>query len=123
MNRILIINAKGIVQHNRSHVVRGIDMQDLPVLENGWLMIEGDKICDIGHMDEPFHSPVNDVIDRVPQLGSRAAYAKQALRDKLLEHTQYASNYGDDMPEIADWKWNSQCSAGRRGTSTEGDKV
>lgn len=63
MNRILIINAKGIVQHNRSHVVRGKDMQELPVLENGWLMIEGDKICDIGHMDEPFHSPVNDVID------------------------------------------------------------
>lgn len=63
MNRILIINAKGIVQHNRSHVVRGKDMQELPVLENGWLMIEGDKICGVGHMDEPFHSPVNDVID------------------------------------------------------------
>lgn len=63
MNRILIINAKGLVQHNRSHVIRGKDMQELPVLENGWLMIEGDKICDIGHMDKPFHSPVNDVID------------------------------------------------------------
>ncbi len=63
MNRILIINAKGIVQHNRSHVVRGKDMQELPLHENGWLMIEGDKLCDIGHMDEPFHSPVNDVID------------------------------------------------------------
>ena len=29
---------------------------------------------------------VGDVIDRVPQLGSRAAYAKQAIRDKLIEH-------------------------------------
>ena len=63
MNRILIINAKGIVQYGRSHVVRGKDMSELPVLENGWLMIEGDKICDVGHMDKPFHSPVNDVID------------------------------------------------------------
>ncbi|MFN8152911.1 MAG: imidazolonepropionase [Bacteroidia bacterium] len=63
MNRILIINAKGLVQHNRSHVIRGAEMKELPVLENGWLMIEGDKICDIGHMDQPFHSPVNDVID------------------------------------------------------------
>lgn len=63
MNRILIINAKGIVQHNRSHVIRGKEMQELPVLENGWLMIEGDQICDVGHMDEPFHAPVNDVID------------------------------------------------------------
>src|SRR5262245_32479647 len=32
---------------------------------------------------------VGDVIDRLPQLGSRAAYAKQAIRDKLLEHKQY----------------------------------
>jgi len=63
MNRILIVNAKGIVQHNRSHVIRGKDMQELPVLENGWLMIEGDKICGVGHMDEPFHAPVNEVID------------------------------------------------------------
>ncbi|MBK9321259.1 MAG: imidazolonepropionase [Bacteroidetes bacterium] len=63
MNRKLIINAKGIVQHGRSHVVRGKDMKELPVYENAWLVIEGDKICDIGHMDEPFHTPVNDVID------------------------------------------------------------
>ena len=32
---------------------------------------------------------VSDVIDRLPQLGSRAAYAKQAIRDKLIEHEQY----------------------------------
>jgi imidazolonepropionase len=63
MNRLLIINAKGIVQHGRSHVVRGKEMSHLPVLENGWVMIEGDKICGVGHMDEPFHNPVNDVID------------------------------------------------------------
>lgn len=63
MNRILIVNAKGIVQHNRSHVIRGKEMQELPVLENGWLMIEGDKICGIVHVDEPFHAPVNEVID------------------------------------------------------------
>ncbi|MBL7925005.1 MAG: imidazolonepropionase [Bacteroidia bacterium] len=63
MNRLLIINAKGIVQHGRSHVVRGKAMQELPVLENGWLLIEGDRISETGHMDEPFHSPVNDVID------------------------------------------------------------
>jgi len=30
---------------------------------------------------------VSDVIDRVPKLGPRAAYAKQAIRDKLIEHT------------------------------------
>ncbi|MBX9637269.1 phosphoketolase family protein [Nitrosomonas sp.] len=48
---------------------------------------------------------VADVIDRVPQLGSRAAYVKQAIRDKLIEHKQYINQYGEDMPEILNWKW------------------
>jgi xylulose-5-phosphate/fructose-6-phosphate phosphoketolase len=46
-----------------------------------------------------------DVIDRVPGLGSTMAYVKQALRDKLIEHRQYIERYGDDMPEIRDWRW------------------
>jgi xylulose-5-phosphate/fructose-6-phosphate phosphoketolase len=49
---------------------------------------------------------VGDVIDRVPRLGTRAAYAKQAIRDKLIEHTQYIAEHGEDMPEIRDWRWN-----------------
>jgi xylulose-5-phosphate/fructose-6-phosphate phosphoketolase len=48
---------------------------------------------------------VADVIDRVPQLGSIAAYAKQAIRDKLIDHKEYIAEHGDDMPEIRDWKW------------------
>jgi len=48
---------------------------------------------------------VTDVIDRVPHLGSEAAYVKQAMRDKLIEHQQYIRQYGDDLPEVRDWKW------------------
>jgi xylulose-5-phosphate/fructose-6-phosphate phosphoketolase len=51
-----------------------------------------------------FHLVI-DVIDRVPRLGSRVAHVKQAMRDKLLEHSQYIRQYGDDMPEIREWKW------------------
>ncbi|MGE5189002.1 MAG: phosphoketolase [Gemmatimonadota bacterium] len=46
-----------------------------------------------------------DVIDRVPALGAAAAYAKQELRDRLLEHKHYIHRYGEDMPEIREWKW------------------
>jgi xylulose-5-phosphate/fructose-6-phosphate phosphoketolase len=48
---------------------------------------------------------VSDVIDRVPHLGPRAAYVKQAIRDKLIEHKEYIAKHGEDMPEIRDWKW------------------
>ena len=48
---------------------------------------------------------VQDVIDRVPGLGSKVAHIKQAMRDKLVEHKQYICEHGDDMPEIRDWKW------------------
>ncbi len=48
---------------------------------------------------------VGDAIDRVPALGYRAAYLKQYLRDKLLEHKAYIHKHGEDMPEIRDWVW------------------
>jgi xylulose-5-phosphate/fructose-6-phosphate phosphoketolase len=48
---------------------------------------------------------VGDVIDRVPGLGTRAAYVKQALRDKLIDHKNYIHKYGQDMPEIRNWRW------------------
>ncbi|MEG4496756.1 phosphoketolase family protein [Microcoleus sp. F10-C6] len=48
---------------------------------------------------------VADVLDRVPKLSSVAAYGKQAIRDKLIEHRHYINEHGDDMPEIRDWQW------------------
>jgi xylulose-5-phosphate/fructose-6-phosphate phosphoketolase len=47
----------------------------------------------------------SDVIDRVPKLGARAAYAKQALSERLIDHKQYIARYGEDMPEIRGWQW------------------
>ena len=47
-----------------------------------------------------------DVIDRVTNLRSRGAYAKQAFREKLIEHKEYIRKHGQDMPEIRNWKWS-----------------
>jgi len=47
-----------------------------------------------------------DVIDRVPGLAPGAAYLKQMIRDKLIEHKHYIGRYGQDLPEIRDWKWS-----------------
>jgi xylulose-5-phosphate/fructose-6-phosphate phosphoketolase len=48
---------------------------------------------------------VQDVIDRVPKLGSRFAYLRQRMADKLVEHSEYIRAHGDDMPEVRDWRW------------------
>jgi xylulose-5-phosphate/fructose-6-phosphate phosphoketolase len=50
---------------------------------------------------------VMDAVDRLPQVGGKAAYIKQACRDKLIEHKQYIRKFGEDMPEIRDWKWKA----------------
>jgi len=48
---------------------------------------------------------VCDVVDRLPQLGSRGDYLRQQMQDKLIEHREYINKYGQDMPEITNWQW------------------
>jgi len=48
---------------------------------------------------------VRDVVDRVPKLGYMAAYVRQAVRDKLIDHKYYVTEHGEDMPEIRNWTW------------------
>ena len=48
---------------------------------------------------------VMDVVDRVSQLEDSGAHVKQLMRDRLFEHREYINEFGDDMPEVLDWKW------------------
>ncbi len=50
---------------------------------------------------------VMDVIDRVPSLGERAAPLRQEMVDTRLRHRAYTREFGDDPPDIRDWRWPS----------------
>jgi xylulose-5-phosphate/fructose-6-phosphate phosphoketolase len=47
----------------------------------------------------------SDVVDRVPRLQRTGAHFKQFVRNKLVEHREYICKYGQDLPEIREWKW------------------
>ncbi|HEX5098973.1 MAG TPA: phosphoketolase family protein [Polyangiaceae bacterium] len=75
----------------------------------------------LNEMDR-FHL-VQDVIDRLPQLGASAAYAKQAIRNALIEHRHYINERGEDHPAVLGWRWGEKNTGSRRRSSTEGDNV
>jgi xylulose-5-phosphate/fructose-6-phosphate phosphoketolase len=77
-------------------------------------------MCVLNHLDR--FSLVADVIARVPKLGERAAYAQQAIREKLIDHKNYIARHGDDMPEVRDWRWAGGATAGRA-ADTAADNV
>ena len=60
-------------------------------------------MCVLNDLDR-YHL-VCDVLDRVPGLGSRGAYARQAMWDKRTEHKEYIGRMGEDLPEIRNWRW------------------
>ena len=49
---------------------------------------------------------VIDTVKRLPQLGNRGAFLIQEMKDKLVEHRQYITTNGVDLPEVRNWKWN-----------------
>jgi xylulose-5-phosphate/fructose-6-phosphate phosphoketolase len=51
-----------------------------------------------------FHLAI-DVIDRVPGLADIGAHAKQQFQQRLIRHREYIERWGDDPPEIRDWRW------------------
>ena len=60
-------------------------------------------MCVMNEIDR--FSLVEDVVGRLPQLGHRAAYVAQEMRDRKLHHKQYICRHGVDLPEVLEWTW------------------
>ncbi len=54
-----------------------------------------------------FHLVI-DVIDRVEKLQMTGAHVKQSMQNLLVEHKEYITRFGEDMPEIRNWVWPEQ---------------
>jgi len=46
-----------------------------------------------------------DVLDRVPGLAAEHAEFRQELVDARLRAREYTREHGEDLPEVADWRW------------------
>ena len=49
---------------------------------------------------------VIDALKYLNKLGEKRASLEEWCRDKLIEHTEYIHEYGEDMPEIKNWTWD-----------------
>lgn len=87
--------------YNRSN---NVNMHVRGYKEEGTITTSFDMTV-LNEMDR-FHL-VMDVLDRLPDMGSKGAYLKQMLMDKLTAHKHYINTYGKDMPEILNWKWTN----------------
>lgn len=71
-----------------------------------------------GTITTPFDMRVQNKMDRynlvlealrkLTILGNRSATLAQYCRDKLVEHKQYIHEYGEDLPEVKNWKWKTK---------------
>ena len=46
-----------------------------------------------------------DALSYIDKLGDRKASLVQWCKNKLVEHNEYIREYGEDLPEIINWKW------------------
>ena len=68
-----------------------------------------------GTITTPFDMRVQNKVDRfnlvidalkyLPQLGNRSARLIQWCKNKLVEHKHHIAEYGEDLEEVRNWKW------------------
>ncbi len=60
-------------------------------------------MCVLNELDR-FHLTI-DAVDRIPRFESMRGPIRNLMEQKLTEHKEYITQYGDDMPEIKNWTW------------------
>ncbi len=48
-----------------------------------------------------------DAVARIPKLAAQLDYTRQFVNDQIAAHKAYITNYGEDLPEIRNWKWSA----------------
>ncbi len=56
------------------------------------------------HIDR--FSLVKEALKHLPQLGDKAGHLNQHMNNLLVKHKNYIAEYGQDLPEVLDWKWH-----------------
>lgn len=60
-------------------------------------------MCVLNEIDR-FHLAIA-ALERVPRFNNICGHIREILENKLIEHHKYIRIYGDDLPEIKEWKW------------------
>ncbi len=90
-----LIHELTYLRHNHNIFVHGY-------LEEGTITTPFDMR--VQNCIDRFHLVI-DVIDHVPGLGSKGVYLRELMKNKLVEHRNYIRDYGEDLEEIRNWKW------------------
>lgn len=90
-----LIHELTYLRHNKNISVHGY-------LEEGTITTPFDMR--VQNEIDRFHLVI-DVINHLPNLGSRGVYLTQKMKNKIIEHNNYIRDVGEDMPEIKEWKW------------------
>ena len=92
-----LIHELTYLRHNRNISVHGY-------LEEGTITTAFDMR--VQNKIDRFHL-VEDVINHLPYKGSKEMYLMETMKNKIIKHNNYIREYGEDMPEIKNWKWES----------------
>ncbi len=90
-----LIHELTYLRHNRNISVHGYE-------EEGTITTPFDMR--VQNKIDRYHLVI-DVLKHLEKQGSKEIYLMEKMKNKIIEHNAYIREYGEDMPEIKNWKW------------------